>query len=83
MSKKAYGCNCIQQVNKILAQHNTVLATELAFNFKTGKSRVVLPLPTCKIDTKIRGQAKRVFAAYCPVCGKKLEKPEKRKAATP
>lgn len=68
------GCNCLEQLNKELAPYNTRLKTELIMDFKTGKCRVVLPLPTQKINSKLRQPAKTCFGSYCPVCGKPLDK---------
>ena len=71
-TKKQKGCTCIQQVNKQLEPHNTYIPTELLMNFKTGKCRNGLLVPTAKLDPKKRGNKKTVIAAHCPICGRKF-----------
>jgi hypothetical protein len=68
------GCKCIQQIDKELAKYNTCLETELVINFKDGTYRVALPLPTAKINPKLKGSKKTVFGSFCPVCGKPVDK---------
>jgi hypothetical protein len=71
-AKQAKECNCIEQVNDQLKPYNTRVVRELSLNFTTGKSRMLLLIPTEKIDSKKRGHAKTVVAAHCPVCGKRI-----------
>lgn len=74
MAKKATGCNCLEQVNEELLQHNTRLKRELMLNFKTGEATMTKQvfLATEKVDSKKKREpAKSVLASYCPFCGKK------------
>lgn len=67
---KLRDCGCIKLVNKELAQHNT--AVETVMTFGGGKIRERLCVPTTKVDKKKRGNAMKVFATFCPMCGVKL-----------
>jgi hypothetical protein len=66
-------CNCIDKVNKTLEILNTCLTIPLLVQLDTGEQRVGdrIMLSTEKIDPKKRGTAKKLFAAYCPICGEK------------
>lgn len=72
--KSSQGCTCIDQANKQLAAYNTRIPREMAMNFKTGTARMVLCIPTEKIDPRKREPRRTVFASHCPICGKKLER---------
>lgn len=65
MAKKRKGCNCKKELSKVLAQHNTELESNL-FDENT------IFIATEKIESRKRGKAKSVIAAYCPFCGKKI-----------
>jgi hypothetical protein len=69
-------CNCIRTINKAIAPYNTCLSIPLMVILDTGKNvsgeRVMLA--TEKIDPKKRGRPKALFAAFCPLCGKKYPK---------
>ena len=64
-------CNCIEQVNKALAERNTVLCEGTLINFKTGARRQTLMIETEKI-TKSRQSTVSVYPSFCPFCGVKI-----------
>lgn len=63
-------CDCVRKVNKLLAEHNTVVEDCTVFS-KAGKVESRLCVPTVRIDTKKRKGPMRVFASFCPMCGEK------------
>lgn len=70
-------CNCVDRVNEILKKRNTCLTLPYVIIMDTGKPDLHAPrmmIATEKINTKIRGRARSLFAAYCPVCGEKYPK---------
>lgn len=60
-------CNCIELVNKELAERNA--NTEIHVPFTLSKITRVC-VETEKIDDKKRGKPMKVFASFCPFCGK-------------
>lgn len=68
-------CDCVSRINTALSKdprtQNTVLATELHIDFKTGKTRELLRIATAKRDPGLRAKARAVLPTYCPFCGKK------------
>jgi hypothetical protein len=64
-------CNCILEANKTLREHNTVIATDLAIDFKKGVTKSVLPIPTRRINSKSRKGPIRLMARFCPLCGER------------
>ena len=71
-------CSCWDRLNKILKGHNAEL--DISFNF-IGEH--FLNITTNKINSRLKGNKKRVFASFCPFCGCKLKrKHEKEKQAT-
>lgn len=72
-------CECFDQVNAQLAEHNTRLVRSMRWT----RAHTCLPgdgtridfefgnviLATEKLDTKKRGRPMPVIAAYCPFCG--------------
>jgi thiol-disulfide isomerase/thioredoxin len=56
-------CNCNQELDELLKEHNTRLVTTM---FRT--PNVVVP-QTEKIDSKKPGKPFVVLASYCPFCG--------------
>jgi hypothetical protein len=66
-------CNCIEKANKALEPHNTQLMTRESINMKTGRMSMVLLVPTCKINQRIRKPMQVLFANYCPLCGEKVK----------
>jgi len=57
-------CNCISEVNKMLAERNAQLVIPIF-----GPQRPFVE--TDKIETKKRGKPPRMFATFCPFCGEK------------
>ncbi|WP_313335734.1 hypothetical protein [Sphingobium yanoikuyae] len=69
-------CNCIAEVNKTLAQHNTMLVFTL---FGT-PSRVIVD--TTQVETgRGKKKAAAMIATFCPFCGERYE-PEPARPAT-
>lgn len=66
-------CDCIERVNKSLAEHNTCLSEVSMVNFQTGGVRQSLTIGTSKLERK-KGKAKIVLPSYCPFCGEHIEK---------
>ena len=61
--------DCVEQINRLLADRNTALPTALSFS---NPERELIEVATVKKDTAVRGKPVRFFASYCPFCGKKL-----------
>lgn len=63
-------CNCIEDVNKKLAEmgKNTKLDIPITFSGKLSADRVAIK--TCKLDDGKREKPITVTPAYCPFCGK-------------
>ena len=67
-------CNCIKQLNEILAEKNT----EFDLIFTLGKvQKEYLKISTIKINKKIRNGPVAMIPSYCPFCGKKYIKNKK------
>ncbi|GEM_PF-1461997 len=64
-------CNCYDEVNGKLGEHNTKIASY----FSLDENRVGRPWPieTRQVETG-RGKPKALglFASYCPICGESL-----------
>ena len=73
-------CKCIDLVNKKLAENNTQLVIPITINMETGDLNVShrVMITTEKIDIKKRIGPTKMFAAYCPVCGKAYPKKAKK-----
>lgn len=56
-------CDCIQQTNNMLKEHNVRLVSTMF-----SKPEVVV-VETAKIDTKKRGRPPVMLASFCPFCG--------------
>lgn len=71
-------CDCIDEINSGLAEHNGKLDVPYIINLKTGKP--VLPhrvqIQTYKLETKKRGQVPALCAEYCPFCGDRYVWPD-------
>lgn len=55
-------CDCIDTTDELLAEHNTMLVTNLF-----GPRRALVE--TIKRESSKRGRPVKVFATYCPFCG--------------
>lgn len=60
--------DCVQRINALLADKNTVIATAISF----GAQRELIQIVTCKANDKVRGKPALFFASHCPFCGVKL-----------
>jgi hypothetical protein len=69
-------CNCVTKVNKLLTEHNTVLDLVDTIDMKTGRLEARMTVPVRRLDPKKRKGAMRVFATYCPMCGKQYPEPQ-------
>lgn len=65
-------CDCIDTTNKLLAEHNAVLVTNLF-----GVPRICIEAE--KIDSKQRRKPPKLQAPFCPFCGERY--PERTSAA--
>lgn len=73
------GCDCIKQVNAELAEFNTEIEVAWTVDFEGKEMPAYVEVRTGKVDSSIRGPAKRVIATYCPFCGRRYEKKRNRK----
>jgi hypothetical protein len=62
-------CECIDTVNKLLAEHNARLVC--TYNLSTGRDFPKLGVE--KIETRKRGSAPLMIPTYCPFCGEPYE----------
>lgn len=62
-------CDCLDEVDKQLAEFNTRVVRHLSMDLTTRKASMVFTIPTEKIDSSKRGKAKTLMARCCPVCG--------------
>ena len=71
-------CNCIKEVNEALVDSNTRLDVPTVANLLTGQLRSDrVTISTYKRDSKKRGSLPKIFAVYCPFCGKKYQEGNK------
>ena len=70
-------CKCVSLVNKKLAEHNTEICLIGTINPKNGRYEERMIVPTIKLNNRKRGNAMKVFASYCPMCGEKYPEIEK------
>jgi hypothetical protein len=78
----AMACNCADETDKFLAEHNTQLTRAMVFNKVGRENNPDLMLRTEQIETG-RGKKKAVsmFVTYCPFCGTKYDEAAKTEAA--
>lgn len=57
-------CNCVAEMNALLAEHNTLIDSNLF-----GESGKHVVISTCKADNAKRGRPKKVISSFCPFCG--------------
>jgi hypothetical protein len=65
-------CDCVEKVNALMVEQNTVIDIAESIDFKTGKCRSVLLVPTVRLNSKRRVGPIRVLAEFCPMCGEKI-----------
>lgn len=71
-SVESQQCNCLEQVQEQLKEHNTTIVQSLQINFKTGKGSLSNPrIAVQKINSKSKKPAIPILCAHCPFCGKK------------
>lgn len=68
-------CNCIEEANKALAEHNTAIATVMTVHTTSMDIGTRITVPTRKVNSKGK-RAMTLFATYCPLCGEKIEEPQ-------
>jgi len=73
-------CDCISKVNRLLREHNTEIDAVSAWHPK-GWIEERLLVPTRRIDSKRRKGPMKVFASFCPMCGKEIPKTEAFRSA--
>ena len=64
-------CNCIETVNKDIAEKfNSALRSTIPLT-ATGVARIILA--TEKADPRKHGKAVTLVASFCPICGEKYQ----------
>lgn len=74
-------CECVERVNAMLAESNTVLDECCMISFreepssmKVGAIRNSLVVATTRLDqSKKRTRVRRVIPSFCPFCGEKIK----------
>lgn len=74
-------CECVEKVNAMLAESNTVLDEccmvrfrESPLSMKAGAIRNSLVIATIRLDqSKKRTKVRRVIPSFCPFCGEKIK----------
>jgi hypothetical protein len=61
-------CNCIDEFNAKLADHNTKLGITFGWN-NSGESFVLPTIVTEKIEKRVRKGPVVAVPTYCPFCG--------------
>lgn len=65
-------CHCASSIEEQLVEFNTAIDWATMIDPKTGSSKSMLAIKTCKIDAKGRRGPTVLVATYCPFCGGKL-----------
>lgn len=64
-------CNCVDEINALLAQHNTRLEVAIIFGPHRNDG---LMLRTEQIETgRGKPKARAMFLTYCPFCGQRYD----------
>lgn len=63
-------CNCIDEMNAKLAEHNTEVGVTFGFSRNGGPSYLLPHINTSKIDKKKRVGPVLAIPTFCPFCGK-------------
>jgi hypothetical protein len=66
-------CECIDQMNAKLADHNTELDLTLCFPRDSSPSFVRPSIATKKIESRVRKGPAIAIPTYCPFCGGRYE----------
>ena len=69
-------CNCIEEVNKRLNNYDTVLDVPIQITSKNSLVADRVLVATCKKNIKAKQKPMKVFATFCPFCGKQYEETE-------
>lgn len=62
-------CNCIEQANNLLREHNMELNCTLNLFDPSEPSRVCIE--TIRLDPLKKTRPKRFVATFCPICGER------------
>lgn len=62
-------CNCIEEINTLLADRNSKLATTIRFGSKPGEPSVLVTIQCDKINTRAKGRPPAIVPSFCPFCG--------------
>lgn len=73
-------CDCVAQVNEMLAKEKTCIDQISLINFKTGNVRQSMHIATAKTE-RGRHKAKTLLPTFCPFCGEKIAKDSEASAA--
>jgi len=63
-------CDCIERINKKLAERNTELST--CFSLDSPGMKHELLVATNKVDKTKKGRVILATATFCPFCGEKM-----------
>jgi hypothetical protein len=72
-------CECVEKVNAVLAESNTVLDECCMVSMRGGedgksKIRMSLVIASMRLDqSKKRTKVRRVIPSFCPFCGEKIK----------
>ena len=66
-------CNCIEEMDAKLADHNTKLGVTFGFG-RDGSSYTLPHIMTEKIEKRVRKGPALAIASFCPFCGERYAK---------
>jgi len=64
-------CECIEETNKLLAEHNTELGFHFLMNRETGGVNQTVRLVTNIIEKKRGARPLAIVPTFCPFCGQR------------